>query len=639
MLFGDTITRTEDSSPNEESTGSTHNILPEGNKEVLALAYAINEININPKILPNVTLGFHSQHTYHIQRRNYQNILRILSGSETNVPNYSYDVQKKPIAFIGGPDPETSLLMAGILTTYKIPQISYCSFSMEKHDKADIPSLYHTIPGEEDQYDGIAQLLLHFQWKWVGIIAPDDDKGEGFIRALPPTLYKKGICTAFIEKIKNILIQYTKLNDKSMLSWKQVFNDLVHFVNARKKNPKSLPGLHSEMEMPGQSYSIYIAVYAIAHALHAMRSAGQRQRAMIRRDTKSFPQPWEVTPSSLCNEKCQPGYSKKKQEGKPFCCYDCIACPDGKISNKTADMDDCFKCPEDQYSDKEQDQCLHKRLNFLSYYEMLGITLCLLACCLAVITVLTLGIFIKHQDTPIVKANNRDLSYVLLTSLFFCFLSSLLFIIQPGTVICPLQQVAFGLIFSVAISCVLAKTMTVVVAFMATKPGSRMRKWVGKRLAFPIVLSGSLIQVVICIIWLCTAPPFPNVEMHSLAEEIVMECREGSVVMFYCVLGFLGLLALVSFIVAFFARHLPSTFNEAKFITFSMLVFCSVWLSFVPSYLSTKGKYMVAVEIFSILSSGAGLLGCIFAPKCFIIILHPKLNSKSHVITRHGEEK
>ncbi|XP_060110772.1 vomeronasal type-2 receptor 26-like [Heteronotia binoei] len=546
MLFGDTITRTEDSSPNEESTGSTHNILPEGNKEVLALAYAINEINVNPKILPNVTLGFHSQHTYHIQRRNYQNILRILSGSETNVPNYICDVQKKPIAFIGGPDSETSLLMAGILTTYKIPQISYCSFSMEKHDKADIPSLYHTIPSEEDQYDGIAQLLLHFQWKWVGIIAPDDDKGEAFIRALLPTLSKKGICSAFTEK---------------------------------------------------------------------------------------------VMPSSLCNEKCQPGYSKKKQEGKPFCCYDCIACPDGKISNKTVDMDDCFKCPEDQYSNKEQDQCLHKRLNFLSYYEMLGITLCLLACCLAVITVLTLGIFIKHQDTPIVKANNRDLSYVLLTSLFFCFLSSLLFIIQPGTVICPLQQVAFGLIFSVAISCVLAKTMTVVVAFMATKPGSRMRKWVGKRLAFPIVVSGSLFQVVICIIWLCTAPPFPNVEMHSLVEEIVMECREGSVVMFYCVLGFLGLLALVSFIVAFFARHLPSTFNEAKFITFSMLVFCSVWLSFVPSYLSTKGKYMVAVEIFCILSSGAGLLGCIFAPKCFIIILRPKLNSKSHVITRHGEEK
>ncbi|XP_060110769.1 vomeronasal type-2 receptor 26-like [Heteronotia binoei] len=520
-----------------------YRILPEGNTEVLALAYAINEININPKILPNVTLGFHSQHTYHIQRRNYQNILRILSGSETNVPNYICDVQKKPIAFIGGPDSETSLLMAGILTTYKIPQLHHFLRRIS----------FNSSAGEKVSFNKNGQLSAGFD-------------------------------------IRN----WVYFPNKTFLSLK------VGRMNPRDSGDKEL--IISENSIVWQS--IFNA----------------------------------VTPSSLCNEKCQPGYSKKKQEGKPFCCYDCIACPDGKISNKT-DMDDCFKCPEDQYSNKEQDQCLHKRLNFLSYYEMLGITLCLLACCLAVITVVTLGIFIKHQDTPIVKANNRDLSYVLLTSLFFCFLSSLLFIIQPGTVICPLRQVAFGLIFSVAVSCVLAKTMTVVVAFMATKPGSRMRKWVGKRLSFPIVVSGSLIQVVICIIWLCTAPPFPNVEMRSLAQEIVIECSKGSVVMFYCVLGFLGFLALVSFIVAFFARHLPSTFNEAKFITFSMLVFCSVWLSFVPSYLSTKGRYMVAVEIFSILSSGAGLLGCIFAPKCFIIILRPKLNSKNHVITRHGEEK
>ncbi|XP_005415073.1 PREDICTED: vomeronasal type-2 receptor 116-like [Chinchilla lanigera] len=331
------------------------------------------------------------------------------------------------------------------------------------------------------------------------------------------------------------------------------------------------------------------------------------------------------TPRSVCSESCNPGFRKSPREGKAACCFDCTPCADNEIANDT-DMEQCVKCPNHQYTNSQQKHCLQKAVTFLAYEDPLGKALAGTALSLTVLTAAVLGLFVKHRDTPIVKANNRALSYTLLISLTCCFLCSLLFIGRPSTATCILQQTSFAVVFTVAVSSVLAKTITVVLAFKVTAPGRRMRQLLVSGAPNSIIPICSLIQLTLCGVWMGTNPPYIDTDAHSEHGHIIIVCNKGSLTAFYCVLGYLGSLALLSFTVAFLARNLPDTFNEAKFLTFSMLVFCSVWVTFLPVYHSTKGKVMVAMEIFSILTSSAGLLGCIFAPKCYIILLKPERN-------------
>uniref|UniRef100_A0A1B8YAL8 G-protein coupled receptors family 3 profile domain-containing protein n=1 Tax=Xenopus tropicalis TaxID=8364 RepID=A0A1B8YAL8_XENTR len=254
-------------------------------------------------------------------------------------------------------------------------------------------------------------------------------------------------------------------------------------------------------------------------------------------------------PRSLCSEPCSPGYRKSKIEGEPPCCYDCVQCGDGEMSN-TTDAVTCVKCPEDQKSNRQKTDCVPKAVNYLSYMDTLGASLASAAIILFITASVVLGIFVKYWETPIVRANNLYLSCLLLISLMLCFLCTLLFIGRPTQICCLLRQVTFGVVFTISVSSVLAKTLTVIIAFNATKPGSKLKKYVGTQLAIILVIVCFLGETLICVVWMASSPPFPEADTSSETKDF------------------------------------PDRFNEAKNITFSMLGFCSVWGAFVPAYLS-----------------------------------------------------
>uniref|UniRef100_A0A3B5LSS5 Olfactory receptor C family, x3 n=1 Tax=Xiphophorus couchianus TaxID=32473 RepID=A0A3B5LSS5_9TELE len=323
---------------------------------------------------------------------------------------------------------------------------------------------------------------------------------------------------------------------------------------------------------------------------------------------------------SVCSSSCPPGSRIARRKGEPICCYDCVPCAEGEFSNTTGMS--------------SRDLCIPKRVEYLSYHEFMGVLLCAASVLGAGVSLVIIAIFYTYKDTALVRANNMELSFLLLVFLTICFLVGLLFLGKPSEWLCRIRYPAFGISFALCLSCLLAKTVVVLMAFRSRLPGSPVMKWFGTKQQRASVLLGTTVQVIVCFIWLLTSPPHANHNKDYHSSTIIVECATGSEVGFWLVLGYIGVLACMCLVLAFMARKLPDNFNEAKFITFSILIFFAVWVTFIPVYMSTGGKYIVAVHVFAILASAFGLLLCIFAPKCYIILLKPEKNSKKFLMQR-----
>ncbi|XP_029435654.1 vomeronasal type-2 receptor 26-like [Rhinatrema bivittatum] len=703
-------------------------------RHLLAFAFAIEEINNRTDLLPNITLGFLVYDSCYSDEISVLNILRVLSSLQYPVPNYRCYQKGRLVAVIGQLMSSPTCSSASITGMYRYPQISYGALDPILNDRVQFPSLYRTVPDDRSQYEAIIQLLKHFGWTWVGIMASEDDSNMRASEELRNEIIRSGACVAFLVVLTsskgfntaikvltnttaNVIIVYSRFvyfiefmrkiqevqlprkvwissapliiitenwfekylyqfNGSLMLSVHKgeipglrdfmygiTHSNMLHMnlltmlwfatfhcapenlptrewpVNERKCTERDelrfLDASTFDLNNLRFSYSIYIAVYAVAYALHIVYSSEIQQNGFVNKSSLPQNSLSRQTPNSVCTESCTPGYRKAPRKGQPVCCYDCVPCSEGEITTMI-DMENCEPCPEDQWSNEKRDLCIPRDIVFLSYQEPLGVVLASVAILFCLITAAVMAIFIKHHKTPLVKANNRNLSYMLLLSLILSFLCSLLFIGHPLKMTCLLQQPVFGIIFTVAVSTILAKTIKVAIAFNATKPKSNLKKWLDARVSNCIILLCSLGEVVICLVWLLISPPFPDYDTKSESGKMVLKCNYGSGMAFYLVVGYMGGLAFLSFVVAFLVRKLPDSFNETQLITFSMLVFCSVWVSFIPVYLSTKGKYMVAVEIFAILTSSAGLLVFIFIPKCYIILFKPEMNTRKHLMGKQS---
>lgn len=88
------------------------------------------------------------------------------------------------------------------------------------------------VPEEESQYLQIVKVLQYFNWNWIGLIAPSNENGERFLRAVAPVMASNGICVAFSQSISEMVTYELSFFADSFRDWKQV-KALVYYVDSR----------------------------------------------------------------------------------------------------------------------------------------------------------------------------------------------------------------------------------------------------------------------------------------------------------------------------------------------------------------------------------------------------------------------
>ncbi|XP_043072430.1 extracellular calcium-sensing receptor-like [Puntigrus tetrazona] len=783
----------------------------EGFRQAQTMAFAIDEINKNPNLLPNITLGYHLYDNCVMLGMAFRAAISLATGTEEYFTDLSCTGPPPVIGIVGDPSSTPSIAISSVLGLFHVPMISHYATCSCLSDKTKYPSFFRTIPSDAFQVRAMIQILRHFGWTWVGLLYSDDDYGIYASLSFKQEMQLFGGCVAFSEilpsnsnpkNIKHIMeiIKFSTARVVVVISTSSYVLPLMDEVVLQNltgrqwiaseawatapvfQTPRFLPFLRGtlgiairhgeilglkefllnlhpsndpknnmlrifwenmfvcsfETEVDGEqikkvctgqedlsatdtpytdvsrlraAYNVYKAVYALAHALHDLMQCEEGRGPFSRNSCANIIslKPWQLVhylkhvnfttgfgdqvsfdkngdalaiydvlnwqpssdgtvkfqsvgvvnegpttgmvltldedaiywnfepkkpPLSVCSESCSPGTRRATKKGLPVCCFDCLPCADGEISNST-DAIVCTMCPDEFWTNPEKNQCVPKIVEFLSYQDPLGISLTTASLIGTCFCVLVMIVFTLHHNTPIVRANNSELSFLLLLSLKLCFLCVLLFIGRPQLWTCRLRHAVFGISFVLCVSSILVKTIVVIAVFKSSRPeGKGAMKWFGAAQQRCTVLVLTALQVLICAVWLSTASPTPHKNNQYIRSKTVYECSIGSVAGFSMLLGYIGLLAAVSFLLAFLVRNLPDNFNEAKFITFSMLIFCTVWITFVPAYVSSPGKYAVAVEIFAILASSFGLLVAIFFPKCYIILFHPERNTKKAIMGR-----
>ncbi|XP_063095115.1 metabotropic glutamate receptor 4 isoform X3 [Cavia porcellus] len=628
-----------------------------------AMLFALDRINNDPDLLPNITLGARildtcSRDTHALEQSlTFVQALIEKDGTEVRCGGGGPPIITKPervVGVIGASGSSVSIMVANILRLFKIPQISYASTAPDLSDNSRYDFFSRVVPSDTYQAQAMVDIVRALKWNYVSTLASEGSYGESGVEA---------------------------------------------FIQKSREDDRERIGQDSAYEQEGKVQFVIDAVYAMGHALHAMhrdlcpgrvglcprmdpvdgtqllkyirnvnfsgiagnpvtfnengdapgrydiyqyqlRNGSAEYKAIgswtdhlhLRIERMHWPGSGQQLPRSICSLPCQPGERKKTVKGMP-CCWHCEPCTGYQYQ---VDRYTCKTCPYDMRPTENRTGCRPIpiiKLEWGSPWAVLPLFLAVVGIAATLFVVVT---FVRYNDTPIVKASGRELSYVLLAGIFLCYATTFLMIAEPDLGTCSLRRIFLGLGMSISYAALLTKTNRIYRIFEQGKRSVSAPRFISPASQLAITFSLISLQLLGICVWFVVDPSHSVVDFQDQRTldprfaRGVLKC-DISDLSLICLLGYSMLLMVTCTVYAIKTRGVPETFNEAKPIGFTMYTTCIVWLAFIPIFFGTSQSadklYIQTTTLTVSVSLSASVsLGMLYMPKVYIILFHPEQN-------------
>ncbi|KAF3855843.1 hypothetical protein F7725_016566 [Dissostichus mawsoni] len=660
-----------------------------------AMLYALDQINSDPDLLPNITLGARildtcSRDTYALEQSlTFVQALIQKDNSDVRCSNGEPPIIPKPervVGVIGASGSSVSIMVANI------PQISYASTAPELSDKSRYEFFSRVVPPDSYQAQAMLDIVKAMGWNYVSTLASEGNYGESGVDAfLQISREAGGICIAqsikipreprpgeFEKIIKRLMetsnargtaksanltghflfvgsdswgAKSSPIQDQedvaegavtilpkraSIDGFDQYFTSRSLENNRRNiwfaefweddfKCKLTRPGIkyelgeeriaqHSQYEQEGKVQFVIDAVYAMAHALHSMHmdlcpgymGVCDKMDPVEGRDLLHYIHAVNFNGSRVgVSFPCESGERKKMVKGVP-CCWHCEFC-------------DGYQYLLDEFSCDMLPGNAHHKAEWSSPWAIIPVFLAILGILATSGVIVT---FIRFNDTPIVRASGRELSYVLLTGIFLIYLITFFMIAEPSTGVCALRRLLLGSACASATPpCSPRPTVSTVSSSRARLPSRPEIHQPRLSADYHLYTHRSAVTRGVRLVWCVTAShhhrlrgaeaPKPRVRPWS------SQVRHGR--------PFPHPLSELQFRtddhlhrVPIKSRGVPENFNEAKPIGFTMYTTCIVWLAFMFIQTTTL---TVSMSLSATVS-----LGMLYIPKVYVIVFHPEQN-------------